>query len=81
VAHDAASTNAMAEVIQTLTEARNEGRLIQRLSLYKIDAEHLVRDRIAADPDEMDVLKKRAFASAANKPRSKWWRLKMVATV
>jgi ParB/RepB/Spo0J family partition protein len=57
VAHDAASTNAMAEVIQTLTEARNEGRLIQRLSLNKIDVEHLVRDRIAADPDEMDVLK------------------------
>jgi ParB family chromosome partitioning protein len=57
VAHDAASTNAMAEVVQTLTEARNEGRLIQRLPLRIIEAEHLVRDRIAADPDEMAVLK------------------------
>ncbi len=57
VAHDAASTNALAEVAQTLTDARNEGRLIQRLPLHLIDAEHLVRDRIAADPEEMGVLK------------------------
>jgi ParB family chromosome partitioning protein len=57
VAHDAASTNALAEVAQTLTDARNEGRLIQRLPLHLIVAEHLVRDRIAADPEEMGVLK------------------------
>jgi hypothetical protein len=57
VAHDAASANALAEVVQTLTDARNEGRLIQRLPLHLIDAEHLVRDRIAADPEEMAVLK------------------------
>ena len=57
VAHDAASANALAEVVQTLTDARNEGRLIQRLPLHLIDAEHLVRDRIAADAEEMAVLK------------------------
>ena len=57
VAHDAASTNALAEVAQTLTEARSEGRLIQRLPLHLIDADHLVRDRITADAEEMGVLK------------------------
>ncbi len=57
VAHDAASTNALAEVAQTLTAAREEGRLIQRLPLHLIDAEHLVRDRILADAEEMSVLK------------------------
>ena len=57
VAHDAASTNALAEVAQTLTEARSEGRLIQRLPLHLIDADHLVRDRLSADAEEMAVLK------------------------
>ncbi|MEH6656032.1 MAG: ParB N-terminal domain-containing protein [Loktanella salsilacus] len=57
VAHDAASANALEEVAQTLTAAREEGRLIQRLPLHLIDGEHLVRDRIAADPEEMGVLK------------------------
>ncbi|SHF79605.1 ParB/RepB/Spo0J family partition protein [Loktanella atrilutea] len=57
VAHDAASANALAEVAQTLTAARAEGRLIQRLPLHLIDAEHLVRDRLVSDPEEMNVLK------------------------
>ncbi len=57
VAHDAASTNALAEVAQTLTDARAEGRLIQRLPLHLIDADHLVRDRLSADAEEMGVLK------------------------
>lgn len=57
VAHDAASTNALAEVAQTLTAARTEGRLIQRLPLHLIDADHLVRDRISADAEEMGVLR------------------------
>ena len=59
VAHDAASTNALAEVAQTLTDARVEGRLIQRLPLHLIDADHLVRDRIAASAEDMAVLKDR----------------------
>ncbi|SEN48074.1 Chromosome segregation protein Spo0J, contains ParB-like nuclease domain [Loktanella fryxellensis] len=57
VAHDAASSNALAEVTQTLTAARTEGRLIQRLPLHLIDENHLVRDRMATDPDEMAVLR------------------------
>jgi ParB family chromosome partitioning protein len=80
VAHDAASSNALAEIVQTLTEARNEGHLIQRLPLHLIDAERLVRDRIAADPDEMAVLKT-ASASAISRLRSKSWRSRMAAMV
>ena len=57
VAHDAASSAALAEVAQTLTAARSEGRLIQRIPLHLIDADHLVRDRIAADAEDMAVLK------------------------
>ena len=57
VAHDAAATSALAEVAQTLTDARAEGRLIQRLPLHLIDADHLVRDRLSADAEEMGVLK------------------------
>ncbi|RYH01044.1 hypothetical protein EU805_15715 [Salipiger sp. IMCC34102] len=57
VAQDASASAALAEVAQTLTDARNEGRLIQRLPLHLIEADHLVRDRMAADADELQVLK------------------------
>ena len=57
VAQDASASAALAEVAQTLTAARNEGRLIQRLPLDLIDEDHLVRDRIMADPEELQVLK------------------------
>jgi len=56
VAHDAAATAALSEVTAVLDSARNEGRLIQHIALDLIDADYLVRDRIAADPDEMAVL-------------------------
>ena len=56
VAHDAATTSALNEVAQTLTDARNEGRLIQKIPLAKIDETYLVRDRVAAAPEEMMTL-------------------------
>ncbi len=56
VAHDAAATSALNEVAQTLTEARNEGRLIQKIPLAQIDETYLVRDRIETAPDEMAAL-------------------------
>lgn len=56
VAQDAAATAAFTEVAQTLTDARTEGRLIQKLPLETIVADHLVRDRIAVDADEMSSL-------------------------
>ena len=57
VAQDASTSAALAEVAQTLTEARRDGRLIQRLPLAAIVEDHLVRDRIATDDAEMAALR------------------------
>lgn len=56
VAGDAASSAAFEEVAGALDAARKEGRMIQRIPLDDIDVSYLVRDRIAADEDEMQVL-------------------------
>lgn len=56
VAGEAAATSALREVAAELAAARAEGRMVQRLPLALIDADHLVRDRILSDPAEMEVL-------------------------
>ncbi len=56
VAGETAEHAAFAEVARTLTEAREEGRLIQRLPLSDIETAHLVRDRMVFDPIEMATL-------------------------
>jgi ParB family chromosome partitioning protein len=56
VAGETAEHAAFAEVARTLTEAREEGRLIQRLPLDRIETGHLVRDRMAFDEAEMAAL-------------------------
>jgi ParB family chromosome partitioning protein len=56
VAGEAAEHAAFAEVTRTLTEAREEGRLIQRLPLTEIETGHLVRDRIVFDESDMAAL-------------------------
>jgi ParB family chromosome partitioning protein len=56
VAGEAAEHAAFAEVTRTLTEAREEGRLIQRLPLAEIETGHLVRDRIVFDESDMAAL-------------------------
>lgn len=57
VARDASATAALAEVSAELESARAEGRLIQSLPLDAIRRDHLVRDRLIVDADEMTVLK------------------------
>ena len=57
VAGETAAEAALAEVADALSSARAEGRLIVRLPLDAIEAGHLVRDRIAFDPEEMAALK------------------------
>src|SRR6056297_1478939 len=57
VAGETAEHAAFAEVTRMLTEAREEGRLIQRLPLEQIETGHLVRDRVAFDADEMAALR------------------------
>jgi hypothetical protein len=56
VAQDASASAALTEIAQTLTDARAEGRLIQRIPLDQITDDYLVRDRIAVDDAEMATL-------------------------
>lgn len=56
VAGQAAQQAALEEVASELTDARREGRLVQRIALDAIDETHLVRDRISADEGEMEAL-------------------------
>jgi ParB family chromosome partitioning protein len=56
VAGAAAATAALQEVTAELTAAQAEGRLIRALPLSAIRADHLVRDRLSADADEMETL-------------------------
>ncbi|WP_299733736.1 ParB N-terminal domain-containing protein [uncultured Tateyamaria sp.] len=56
VAGDTARHAAFEEVSAELQSARAEGRMVLRLPLDVIEADHLVRDRVAVDGDEMDSL-------------------------
>ena len=56
IAGDSAVVAALREVTEELQAARAEGRLVQRLPLAAIEADHLVRDRIADNPEEMQAL-------------------------
>ncbi|MEM1340762.1 MAG: ParB N-terminal domain-containing protein [Pseudomonadota bacterium] len=56
VAGAAAEQAGLTEVARALSDAREEGRLIQKLPLAKIETEHLVRDRISFDEGEMQSL-------------------------
>jgi ParB family transcriptional regulator, chromosome partitioning protein len=57
VAGEAAAVAALADVAGELAAARAEGRLVQRLPLESIRADHLVRDRIEVDDAEMSALR------------------------
>lgn len=56
VAQDASASAALTEIAQTLSDARSEGRLIQRIPLDLVSDEYLVRDRITVDDAEMTTL-------------------------
>lgn len=56
VAGDAAHAAALGQLGREIAEARETGRLAEHLPLAAIVADHLVRDRIAADPEEMAAL-------------------------
>ncbi len=56
VAGETAAEAALAEVSEAFARARAEGRLVLVLPLEQVDTGHLVRDRIAADEEEMAPL-------------------------
>ena len=57
VAHDAVTVGALQELSDKISTARDEGRWIEPLPLDAITADHLVRDRIAVDDDDMTALR------------------------
>lgn len=57
VAGEAAVASALRELADEIQLARAEGRLVQFLPLAAVEADHLVRDRLAGDPEEMDALR------------------------
>lgn len=57
VAGDAAAQSALDELAGEMQAARVGGRLVQSLPLDAISEDHMVRDRMAHDPVEMESLK------------------------
>ena len=56
VSRDAAAQSAFDEVAEELRAARAEGRMVMRLPLGVIEENHLVRDRMGVDDEDMTVL-------------------------
>lgn len=56
VAYDAATVAAFVELSDTINQARTEGRWIERLLLTTIIDDHLVRDRVEVNTEEMNAL-------------------------
>lgn len=56
VAGDAATISALREVAEELTHAREDGRILQRIPLDRIEEAYLVRDRIGTDEEELESL-------------------------
>ena len=57
MAGDAATAAALREVSEELQSARAEGRLIQSVPLSAIEVDHLLRDRIHHDDEDMAALR------------------------
>lgn len=68
VASDAAASAALDQMAQELTAAREGGRMVLELTLDQIVLDHLVRDRVTADADELDVLKNSIAARGQQHP-------------
>lgn len=56
VAGDASAAAALQDLADEVRRAKDEGRMILTLQEAKIDAEYLVRDRMMADEEELQVL-------------------------
>lgn len=56
VAGEASAMAAFEGIAAEMLKARNEGRMIEAIPLPRIAADHLVRDRMTLDGDEMEAL-------------------------
>jgi ParB family chromosome partitioning protein len=68
VAGDQAAQAAFEEVAGALRAAREEGRLIQRVPLAEIRRDHLLRDRMVIDAEEMAALEASLAARGQQTP-------------
>lgn len=57
VAGDTAAHAALAELADEVKSARSKGRMVRELAHYEIVRDHLLRDRMHVDPEEMAALK------------------------
>jgi hypothetical protein len=57
VAGEAAAEAALRDLAETLRSARDEGRLVLALPLGDIDADHIARDRIELDAEDLAALR------------------------
>ncbi|MBU2958924.1 ParB N-terminal domain-containing protein [Paracoccus sp. 1_MG-2023] len=56
IAADAATQSALEDLAQELRQAREGGRMVVELPLDRVDAQHLTRDRMDFDPEDMAAL-------------------------
>lgn len=68
MAGDAAAVAALREVTQELQSARAEGRLVQQVPLGAIEVDHLLRDRIHSDDEDMAALRESLRARGQQTP-------------
>lgn len=68
MAGDAAAVAALREVTDELQAARTEGRLVQQIPLGAIEVDHLLRDRIHQDDEDMAALRESLRARGQQTP-------------
>ena len=68
VAGEAAAVSALAKLTDEWEAAREEGRMVIRIPTDRIDADHLVRDRVAQDDEAQIALKQSLMARGQQTP-------------
>lgn len=68
VAAESAAEAALNEISDAMARARAEGRLVLRLKLDEVEADHLVRDRIGLDEEELAGLVASIFEHGQRSP-------------
>jgi ParB-like chromosome segregation protein Spo0J len=68
IAGEATAVSGLRDMASAMEAARAEGRLVQSLPLAAIEDDHLIRDRVIGDQDEMTALKESLRARGQQQP-------------
>lgn len=68
VARETSAIAAAEELARTLSEAREEGRMVVRVPLEAVQLDYLVRDRVVADDEDMLALERSIMARGQQTP-------------